>query len=74
MTETSVEVLADDERPFVLPTFFPPVRGVRGPDGRTTYRGETFGVIEGHRNLLLDLVVPPSDDPVPVVVWIHGGA
>jgi acetyl esterase/lipase len=60
---------------FTLPTCFPPTHGVPGPDGRTTYCGETCALIDGYRNLLLDVVVPERTDsgPVPVVVWIHGG-
>ncbi len=64
----------DDAPAFALPTCFPPTHGVDGPDGRTTYRSETFAVVDGYRNLLLDVVVPASDASVPVVVYVHGGA
>lgn len=66
----------EEEPAFMLPTHFPPTHGYTGPDGVTRYRAETFGIIEGYRNLLLDVFVPAvaSEKPVPVVVWIHGGA
>ncbi|MCM0618540.1 alpha/beta hydrolase [Paenarthrobacter sp. TYUT067] len=65
-----------EDKGFTLPKCFPPSHGVTGPDGRISYRAETFAVVEGYRNLLLDVVVPATsaDGPVPVVVWIHGGA
>lgn len=59
---------------FELPTCFPPSHPVPGADGSTTWRGETAAIIDGYRNLLIDVAVPAADDPMPVVVWVHGGA
>ncbi|MFD9126026.1 alpha/beta hydrolase fold domain-containing protein [Kitasatospora sp. NPDC059571] len=36
--------------------------------------GITYALVPGHRPLLLDLHRPRRPWPVPVVVWIHGGA
>ncbi|GAA1964368.1 alpha/beta hydrolase [Microbacterium deminutum] len=77
MTDTDFTLSGLREAPAVtLPTYFPPTHGVRGQDGRVTYRGETAALIEGYRNLLVDIIVPPRDtsERVPVVVFIHGGA
>ncbi|WP_456599224.1 alpha/beta hydrolase fold domain-containing protein [Blastococcus sp. SYSU DS0616] len=73
-TESHGAAAAQDAPAFTLPTCFPPTHGVPGPDGRTTYRSETFALVDGYRNLLLDVVVPAAEQPVPVVVFIHGGA
>lgn len=77
MTDTDVAQSKQADAPaFTLPTYFPPTHGVRGGDGRVTYRAETAALIEGYRNLLVDIIVPPRDGDrsVPVVVFIHGGA
>ncbi|MFG1625393.1 alpha/beta hydrolase fold domain-containing protein [Kribbella sp. NPDC049227] len=50
----------------------PPPVEVRGD--RLVYRDAVVARPEGFRPLLLDLVVPADGGPVPVVVWIHGGA
>ncbi|GJF28934.1 hypothetical protein KNE206_16340 [Kitasatospora sp. NE20-6] len=42
--------------------------------GTTLYEGVTYAYRQGHRPLLLDLHVPAAAGPVPVVVWMHGGA
>lgn len=44
--------------------------------GRTRYLDVGFAAIEGWRPLVLDLTVPASSDgaPIPVVIYIHGGA
>jgi len=35
----------------------------------------TYGVVEGYRHLHVDLHVPEAaTEPVPLVIWIHGGA
>ncbi|WP_037364040.1 alpha/beta hydrolase, partial [Nakamurella lactea] len=39
-----------------------------------THREICYAVIPGFRPLLLDLTIPHSDGPVPVVAYVHGGA
>jgi acetyl esterase/lipase len=56
------------------PPWSDPVRPWRRSDGVTRYDGISYAIVRGVRPLLLDLWVPPSDAPPPVVVWIHGGA
>lgn len=43
-------------------------------DGLATYRNLEYAKVDGNLSLLLDLYVPKSDKPLPLVVWIHGGA
>lgn len=43
-------------------------------DGTRAYRDVAFARLGGFRPLLLDLHVPASARPVPVVVYLHGGA
>ena len=38
----------------------------------TTHSGLTYATVQG-QNLQLELLVPASASPVPVVLWIHGG-
>ena len=45
-----------------------------GDDGRTIYTDVEFAMPTGYRPLRLDLTVPPVGAPVPVVLFIHGGA
>ncbi|MFE0460275.1 alpha/beta hydrolase fold domain-containing protein [Kitasatospora sp. NPDC058965] len=48
-----------------------------GAAAHTVHPGLTFAEVRGFRPLLLDLHLPappPDGRPVPVVVWIHGGA
>jgi len=75
MTELDMTVEVPEGPVFTLPTCFPPSHGIRGEDGRVTYRAETAALIDGYRNLLVDVTVPAHTDGerVPVVVWIHGG-
>ena len=42
---------------------------------RVEYRDVVFARIDGYRPLLLDLTVPAdAPGPVPLLIWIHGGA
>lgn len=43
-------------------------------DGTRWHPGCTYAAVPGYRALELDLWVPTGDGPVPVVVWVHGGA
>ncbi|MFC0042207.1 alpha/beta hydrolase fold domain-containing protein [Actinomadura rayongensis] len=42
--------------------------------GRTRHRDAIVARLRGFRPLLLDIDVPDAEGPVPVVVWLHGGA
>jgi acetyl esterase/lipase len=53
--------------------FLPPTEPTRRDDGVLHRSGITYAVPFGYRPLQLDLWVPPTDTPAPLVVWIHGG-
>jgi acetyl esterase/lipase len=53
--------------------FLPPTEPTRRDDGALHYSGVTYAVAFGFRPLQLDLFVPATERPAPVVVWIHGG-
>ena len=60
-----------------LPPFYPPTVRARLPERARSYPGITYAVALGFRHLQMDLHVPVSaseEAPVPVVIWIHGGA
>jgi len=54
--------------------FLPPPEPREGADGSKRYEGVTYAAPEGYRPLQLDVWVPASAVPPPLVVWIHGGA
>jgi acetyl esterase/lipase len=54
--------------------FLPPPEPREGADGSKRYEGVTYAAPEGYRPLQLDVWVPASATPPPLVVWIHGGA
>lgn len=56
------------------PRFLPPPQPVRRPDSSRHYSGITYATPFGYRPLQLDLWVPESPEPPPLVIWIHGGA
>jgi acetyl esterase/lipase len=63
------------------PTGMPPrfdvpntITDVTTLDGVVTYPDIEFAQVDGFRPLRLDLRVPVAPGPVPVVVYIHGGA
>ncbi|MFB7275007.1 alpha/beta hydrolase fold domain-containing protein [Streptomyces sp. NPDC056244] len=58
----------------VVPTHLPPAAPATGADGVRRYDGLSYATDSGYRPRLLDLSVPAAEEPVPVVVWIHGGA
>ncbi|MYW07856.1 alpha/beta hydrolase fold domain-containing protein [Streptomyces sp. SID2563] len=48
---------------------------VQKDPARVEYRDVVFARIDGYRPLLLDLTVPAdAPGPVPLLIWIHGGA
>jgi acetyl esterase/lipase len=53
--------------------FLPPPEPVRRDDGVRHHVGATYAAPGGYRPLQLDLWVPDSATPPPLVVWIHGG-
>ncbi|MEV8531419.1 alpha/beta hydrolase [Streptomyces sp. NPDC051211] len=42
-------------------------------DGVRHFDGITYATTPGYRPRLLDVHVPAGDEPVPAVIWIHGG-
>jgi acetyl esterase/lipase len=54
--------------------FLPPPEPRRQRDGSKRYDAVTYASVPGYRPLQLDLWVPASPSPPPLVVWIHGGA
>jgi len=53
--------------------FLPPTEPTRRDDGVRLHAGVTYAATAGYRPLQLDLWVPDSSTPPPLVVWIHGG-
>jgi acetyl esterase/lipase len=53
--------------------FLPPTDPTRREDGARHYSGVTYAVAFGFRPLQLDVWVPETTAPAPLVVWIHGG-
>ena len=53
--------------------FLPPPDPIRRSDGSLVYSGVTYAAPAGYRPLQLDVWVPASDTPPPLVVWVHGG-
>ncbi|MFT4263579.1 MAG: alpha/beta hydrolase, partial [Nocardioides sp.] len=57
-------------KPYELPSARAPWR-----DGdRTVWSQVVYANVEGWRPQAMDLYVPDADGPVPVVVYVHGGA
>ncbi|MDJ0463891.1 alpha/beta hydrolase [Streptomyces sp. H27-C3] len=55
------------------PPYLAPVSPVVGEDRIRRFDGVTYATTPGYRPRLLDAYVPPASEPVPAVVWIHGG-
>ena len=53
--------------------FLPPTEPTLRDDGVRHFSGITYAVAVGYRPLQLDLWVPDSATPPPLVVWVHGG-
>jgi acetyl esterase/lipase len=56
------------------PRFLPPPEPRVQADGSTRYESVTYAATVGYRPLQLDVWVPASSTPPPLVVWVHGGA
>ncbi|MEU2349180.1 alpha/beta hydrolase [Modestobacter sp. NPDC049651] len=54
--------------------FLPPHEPTRRPDGARHFAGLTYAVAFGYRPLQLDVWVPGTAAPAPLVVYVHGGA
>jgi acetyl esterase/lipase len=66
--------MSADTTEWAGPTrFLPPTDPTRRADGALHYSGVTYAVAFGYRPLQLDVWVPDTTAPAPVVVWIHGG-
>jgi acetyl esterase/lipase len=53
--------------------FLAPTEPTLRDDGARHFSGVTYAVAVGFRPLQLDLWVPDSATPPPLVVWVHGG-
>ena len=51
---------------------FPRVQARRIPDGVTKYSDIVYAKVDG-KNLKLDIYVPKTKSPPPLLIWIHGG-
>ncbi len=58
---------------WMPPRWRPPTDPVNLAGGSRHYAGCSYAIEAGYRSLELDVRVPASSAPVPVVVWLHGG-
>lgn len=58
---------------WLPPRWLPPVEPSQLADGSRFFSGCSYAIETGYRPMQLDVRVPVSDRPVPVIVWIHGG-
>ena len=61
-----------EDGPWPPMTHLPPLR-TSPLRGATTWTGLTYAQVPGFRPMVLDLHVPDSGGPAPVVMWVHGG-
>ncbi|MGX5654266.1 alpha/beta hydrolase fold domain-containing protein [Geodermatophilus nigrescens] len=59
---------------FLTPHLLPPPTPYHRADGTRHHPGVVYAAVSGYRALELDLWVPATVAPPPVVVWVHGGA
>lgn len=57
---------------FAQPQRRQPNRGSRVPEGVQAHRNIAY-IEDGHDRQKLDLFVPKSEQPLPVIIWVHGG-
>ncbi|MGH9187013.1 MAG: alpha/beta hydrolase fold domain-containing protein, partial [Acidimicrobiales bacterium] len=69
----SQPVAAPPDMTFPPPSFLPPTEPVVATGGIRSFEGLTYSSTPGYRPRLLDIRIPSSAQPVPTVVWIHGG-
>ncbi|MFJ9821882.1 alpha/beta hydrolase fold domain-containing protein [Streptomyces sp. NPDC101151] len=72
-TETAVPPTAAVDMEWPPPSFLTPPPPLVGQDGVRRFDAVTYARTPGYRPRLLDAQVPASAEPVPAVVWIHGG-
>jgi len=75
--------MATDTHPPTAPRRVPPAGGATGfrepgpcfvdADGTRRWTALTYATRSGYRPCVLDLAVPATAAPAPVVVWVHGG-
>jgi acetyl esterase/lipase len=54
-----------------LPLFAQSNKGPKLPDGVVTHKDLAYG---DHARNTLDVYIPKSDRPLPLIIWVHGGA
>ena len=59
---------------LMAPSGYAQRRTARVPDGVAEHRNVAY-VTDGHERQVLDLYIPENvDGPLPVIIWVHGGA
>ena len=58
---------------WLPPRWLPPTEPTEAADGTRHFSGCSYAIETGYRPLDLEAWVPASAQPVPVVVWVHGG-
>lgn len=71
--DPSVQPATGIDMDWPPPPFLAPAPPLVGQDGVRRFDGLTYARTPGYRPRLLDAQIPASEQPVPAVVWIHGG-
>lgn len=61
-----------EDGPWPPITHHPPL-STAGLQGATSWTGLSYALVDGYRPMVLDIHVPQTNSPAPVVVWVHGG-
>ncbi|MFD5793817.1 alpha/beta hydrolase fold domain-containing protein [Streptomyces diastatochromogenes] len=72
-TDPTAQQAPTSDMEWPPPPFLAPAPPLVGRDGVRRFDGVTYARTPGYRPRLLDAYVPASEQPVPAVVWIHGG-
>ncbi|MCZ0985534.1 alpha/beta hydrolase [Streptomyces diastatochromogenes] len=72
-TDPTAQPAPTSDMEWPPPPFLAPAPPLVGRDGVRRFDGVTYARTPGYRPRLLDAHVPASEQPVPAVVWIHGG-